>query len=91
MDIKLEEFGESFYNPMLTPMVEKLIEEGVATESEGAIVITIPKLGNKKNTVPLMIRKSDGGYMYGTTDIAALNHRVNTIKADRIVYVTDAG
>ena len=38
-----------------------------------------------------MIRKSDGGFMYGTTDMAALNHRVNDVKADRIVYVTDAG
>ena len=91
MDIKLEEFGESFYNPMLAPMVDKLIKEGVATESEGAIVIEIPKIGNKKNKVPLMIRKSDGGYMYGTTDMAALNHRVNDVKADRIIYVTDAG
>ena len=91
MDIKLEEFGESFYNPMLAPMVDKLIKEGIATESEGAIVVEIPKIGNKKNKVPLMIRKSDGGYMYGTTDMAALNHRVNDVKADRIIYVTDAG
>ena len=91
MDIKLEEYGESFYNPMLKPIVEKLIADGVATESEGAIVIEIPKIGNKKNKVPLMIRKSDGGYLYGTTDMAALNYRVNEVKADRAIYVTDAG
>ena len=76
---------------MLKPMVEELINKGVAEESDGAIVITIPKVNNKKNTVPLMIRKSDGGSMYGTTDLAAINYRVNTIKADRIVYVTDDG
>lgn len=91
MDIVLEEYGESFYNPMLTPMVEKLIAEGIATESEGAIVIELPKINGKKNKVPLMIRKSDGGYMYGTTDMAALNHRANEVKADRVIYVTDAG
>ena len=86
LDIKLKEVGESFYNPMLKPMVEELLESGVAVENDGAICIFVPK-----NKVPLIIRKSDGGFNYDTTDMAALRYRVNEIKADRIVYVTDIG
>ena len=43
----------------------------------------------KKKTPPLMVQKSDGGFGYATTDLAAIRHRVNEVKADRIVYVTD--
>ena len=91
LDIELEEVGESFYNPMLAPMVDELIAANVAVESEGAICIFNPKINNKKNTVPLMVRKSDGGMCYGTTDMAALRYRANEVKADRVIYVTDAG
>lgn len=86
MDIKLEEVGESFYNPMLAPMVDELIANKIAEESEGAIVIVVAKKGN-----PLIIRKSDGGFLYGTTDLAAIRYRTNELKADRVVYVTDVG
>ena len=44
-----------------------------------------------KNKVPLIIRKSDGGFNYDTTDMAALRYRVQTLKQDRIIYVTDIG
>ena len=86
MDIKLTEKGESFYNPYLKPLVEELIERKVAVESEGAICVFVPK-----QKVPLIIRKSDGGFNYDTTDMAALRYRVDVEKADRIIYVTDIG
>lgn len=87
MDIRLQEVGESFYNPMLTPMLEDLKSRNIAQESEGAMCI---KVGKKKNP-PLMVQKSDGGFGYAATDLAAMRYRTNELKADRIVYVTDVG
>ena len=84
MDIKIKEVGESFFNPFLGPMVDDLLKKGVAEENEGAIVVFTPK-----NKVPLIIRKSDGGFAYDTTDMAALDYRVNTVGADRVIVVTD--
>jgi arginyl-tRNA synthetase len=86
LDIKLEEKGESFYNPMLKPLVEELIEKKIAVESDGAICVFVPK-----QKVPLIIRKSDGGFNYDTTDMAAIRYRAEVEKADRIIYVTDIG
>ena len=86
LDISLSEVGESFYNPMLRPMVDELKAAGVAVESDGAICIFVPK-----QKVPLIIQKSDGGFNYDTTDMAALRYRVSQLHADRIVYVTDKG
>ena len=86
LDINLKEVGESFYNQFLAPMVDELTEKGLAVEDQGAICIFLPK-----QKVPLMIRKSDGGFNYDTTDMAALRYRVDKIKPDRIVYVTDIG
>ena len=71
---------------MLRPIVEELKANGVAVENDGAICVFVPK-----QKVPLMIQKSDGGFNYDTTDMAALRYRVNEQKADRIVYVTDKG
>jgi arginyl-tRNA synthetase len=87
MDIKLKEVGESFYNPFLAPLVEELKTAGHAVEDDGAMCIFV----GKKKTPPLMIQKSNGGFGYATTDLAALRYRANEIKADRIVYVTDVG
>lgn len=87
MDIKLEEVGESFYNPMLAPMVKDLIAKKIAAESDGAQCI---KVGKKKSP-PLMVQKSDGGFGYAATDLAAMRYRTQELKADRIVYVTDVG
>jgi len=86
LDIKLEEVGESFYNPMLPGMVDELLANKVAQEDKGAVVVFVPK-----QKVPLIIRKSDGGFNYDTTDLAALRYRVNEVKADRVIYVTDIG
>mmetsp|Transcript_16446 Transcript_16446/g.22587 ORF Transcript_16446/g.22587 Transcript_16446/m.22587 type:complete len:184 (+) Transcript_16446:808-1359(+) len=86
LDIKLEPMGESFYNPMLKPLVEELKERGLCEESNGAQCIFVPK-----QKVPVMLLKSDGGFNYDTTDMAALRYRVDEQKADRIIYVTDVG
>ncbi|CAL8469338.1 g8879 [Coccomyxa elongata] len=86
LDVRLVWRGESFYNPRLTPLVEELIERGIAEESEGAMVIHVE--GQK---TPLMIRKSDGGYGYGTTDMAALYQRIHEEKGEWLIYVTDEG
>ena len=67
-------------------MVAELIERKIAVESDGAICVFVPK-----QKVPLMIRKSDGGFNYDTTDMAAIRYRANDLKCDRIVYVTDIG
>ena len=70
---------------MLEPMVNELIQTGIAVESDGAICIFNEK---KPKDPPLMLRKSDGGFGYDTTDMAALNYRANKLDADRIIYVT---
>lgn len=87
LDIKLKEVGESFYNPMLRDLVDSLIESKVAIEDQGAICIFV----GKKKAPPLMIQKSDGGFGYATTDLAAARYRANELKCDRVVYVTDVG
>ena len=80
--------GESFYNPKLKPLVAELLAKGIARESEGAIAIFFddnPQLMEH----PALIRKSDGGFNYTTTDLAALAYRLETWKPDEIIYVTD--
>ena len=86
LDIKNEEVGESFYNPMLKGLVEELVQKGVAREDQGAICVFTPK-----NKNPLIIQKKDGGFNYGTTDMAALRYRVQEVGANRIIVVTDVG
>lgn len=83
---KEHEAGESSYNPLLPDVVKTLREKKLAVESEGATVVFID--GEDKS--PLIIEKSGGGYLYGTTDLAAIRYRVDTLQADRIIYFTDA-
>lgn len=80
--------GESFYNPQLQKIVDTLVKVGLAHESEGAIVISFPDDPQLKENAA-MIRKSDGGFNYTTTDLATLEHRLATWKPDEIIYVTD--
>ncbi len=86
LDIILEEVGESFYNPMLQPMIDELMAKGLAKVDNGAKCIFIPK-----QKVPLMIQKTDGGYNYDTTDMAAIRYRIHEKGAEWIVYITDLG
>ena len=67
--------GESFYNHALAPLCDRLADQGLAEMSEGALCVffrDIPALAGK----PLIIRKSDGGFLYATTDLATLEYRV---------------
>lgn len=92
LDIKLTERGESFYNPMLPDVVQDLEQQGLIEESEGAKCVFLEGFTNKEGEpLPLIVQKSDGGYNYATTDLAALRYRVQVDKAERIIYVTDAG
>jgi arginyl-tRNA synthetase len=83
--------GESFYNGKLSGVVADLRKAGLAVESNGAVCVFPPGFKTKEGEpLPFIIQKSDGAYLYATTDLAALRYRVNVLQADRIVYVTDA-
>ena len=92
LDIKLTERGESFYNPFLPEIISILEAENILQEDEGAKCVFLEGFVNKKgDPLPLIVQKSDGGYNYATTDLAAIKYRVNEDQATRIIYVTDAG
>lgn len=83
--------GESFYNTALPKVVADLEATGVAVRSDGAVCIFSDTIkGPDGNPAPLIIQKSDDGYGYATTDLAAIRYRVDTLKADRILYIVDA-
>ena len=83
--------GESFYNPLLPEVVEELTAAGIAVESDGALVMFSGEVtGPDGNPVTLMIRKTDGGFGYDTTDLATIRYRIRDLKADRILYVVDS-
>jgi arginyl-tRNA synthetase len=82
---------ESAYNDDLEPVVEDLFQRGIAIESDGAKVVFLPELADKNgNPSPMIIQKSGGGYLYSSTDLAALRYRVNELNADRVLYFIDA-
>ena len=92
LDINAIERGESFYNPYLEKVVKDSLDSGLAEVSDGAVCIFLDGFTNRDgDRLPFMIRKSDGGYNYATTDLAAMWHRVTKEKANRIVIVTDNG
>jgi arginyl-tRNA synthetase len=81
--------GESFYNDRLASVVERLLKSKIAEISEGAVCVffaDIPELAEK----PAMIRKSDGGFNYATTDIATVDYRIQDLKADTVWLVVGA-
>ena len=77
--------GESTYTADLPVLTEELEESGVAVLDQGALCVFVDGFD-----APLIVRKSDGGYGYATTDLAAIRRRVSVLHADRIIYVTDA-
>ncbi|ADI39052.1 Arginyl-tRNA synthetase [Waddlia chondrophila 2032/99] len=92
LDVAIEERGESYYNPVLPELIEELDQKELIEISEGAKCIFIPEFCNREGSpMPLMVQKSDGGFGYDTTDMAAMKQRVQEEKADRIIIVTDAG
>jgi arginyl-tRNA synthetase len=83
--------GESFYNDRLAAVVADLRAAGLARESEGALCVFPDGFKTKDGApLPLIVQKGDGGYLYATTDLAALRYRVGQLGARRLVYVTDA-
>src|SRR6478609_2491116 len=83
--------GESTYNEVLADLCAELEAKGIATISDGALCVFLDGYtGREGKPVPLIIRKSDGGYNYGTTDLATIKHRVEDLKAHRVLYVIGA-
>ncbi|MUN40734.1 arginine--tRNA ligase [Actinomadura litoris] len=83
--------GESFYNDLLATTVAELESKGIAVVSDGALCAFPPGFtGREGEPLPVIIRKSDGGYNYSTTDLATIRYRVDTEHVDRMVYVVGA-
>src|SRR5665213_3616683 len=83
--------GESFYNAMLPGIVEDLDARGLLVESDGARCVFPPGFTNRNgDPLPLIVRKSDGGYGYAATDLAAIRDRVGRLGATEILYVVGA-
>jgi len=82
--------GESFYNSQLEPLVEELLKEGIAEESEGAICVFFRDVEKLADQPPALIRKSDGGFLYASTDLATIDYRLKEFHADAIWYVVGA-
>lgn len=92
LDVRLIERGESFYNCYLPEVVSDLKKKGMITLSDGAKCIYLEGYtGRDDKPLPIIIQKSDGGYNYATTDMAAIRHRIEVEQANRIIVVTDAG
>ncbi|HWA73113.1 MAG TPA: arginine--tRNA ligase [Polyangiaceae bacterium] len=80
--------GESFYNPLLPRVADELEQRGVAQIDQGALCVMMPEFKNREGeTLPLIVRKKDGGFGYAATDLAALRFRVDELHADRLLYV----
>lgn len=92
LNVKIIERGESFYNPFLKDVVEELEKKHLIVDSNGAKCLFLEGFKNREGEpMPLIVQKSDGGYNYDTTDLAAIHHRIFIEKADRIIYLTDVG
>jgi arginyl-tRNA synthetase len=83
--------GESAYNDDLAGVIGSLEEAQLLQESEGAACVFLEQFKNKEGEIqPVIVRKSDGGYLYATTDLAAIAHRNKRLGADRVLYFVDA-
>ena len=92
LNIQIAERGESFYNPYLAAVVDDLRGLGLLVESDGAQCVFLNGYVNRDgDPLPLIVQKTDGGYNYATTDLAALRYRIEIDRAERIIYITDAG
>lgn len=82
--------GEADTNEHIPGMLERLSKSGFSEKSEGAVVVSIVEDSDNKTMPPLILQKSDGAVMYGTTDLATLEIRQKTHNPDSILYVVDA-
>ncbi|MHB8439859.1 MAG: arginine--tRNA ligase [Acidimicrobiales bacterium] len=83
--------GESFYNPLLAQIVEELRAKGLLVESDGALCVFPPGFASRSgDPLPLIVQKSDEGFGYAATDLAAIRDRVQRLGASRLLYVIGA-
>ena len=83
-------YGESTVHDRLGPMVRDLLASGIARESENAVIIDVEELGDNEEMPPLLLTRSDGSYLYSTTDLATIDMRVSEMDMDAGFYVVDA-
>ena len=83
-------YGESTVNDRLEPMVRKALADGIARESDGAVIVDVAQPDDKKELPPLLLTRSDSSYLYSTTDLATLDMRVRDMDMDLALYVVDA-
>jgi arginyl-tRNA synthetase len=81
--------GEASVDPLIAPMIADLKARHIAEESEGALVIPVSRPDDKKEMPPLILVKSDGAVLYGTTDLATIVDRVKSQNPDLILYIVD--
>ena len=81
--------GESDAHPYIDSMINDLISKGLAVESDGALIVHVAQDDDKKEVPPLILRKSDGAVLYGTTDMATILDRIKTHNPIKIIYVVD--
>ncbi|MGB7325128.1 MAG: arginine--tRNA ligase [Rubripirellula sp.] len=85
LDVQFDHtLGESFYHPMLGPVVEQLEAKGLASKSDGAVCVFLDGFD-----APMIVQKQDGAYLYATTDLATLQYRLDKFHPSEIVYVVD--
>jgi arginyl-tRNA synthetase len=83
-------YGESTVHDRIDPMIERLEATGVLTKSNGALVIAIDEPNDKTDMPPFLVAKSDGGFLYSTTDLATVEQRVDDLDRELLLYVVDA-
>ena len=82
--------GESKYNDDLQPVVDDLVQKGLAVEDDGAKVVFLNEFKNKEGEpAAFIVQKQGGGFLYASTDLACLRYRIGRLKADRLLYVVD--
>ncbi|MFN7662656.1 MAG: arginine--tRNA ligase [Alphaproteobacteria bacterium] len=82
-------FGESRYQDKIPSLIQQFQEKGAVESSDGALIINVADFSDKKEMPPLILQKSDGGFLYATTDLATIDERIHVFKAERIIYVVD--
>jgi arginyl-tRNA synthetase len=83
-------YGESTVHDRLEPMVQNLLSSGIARTSQGAVIVDVDQPEDKKEMPPLLLTRSDGSYLYSTTDLATIDMRVADMDVDAALYVVDA-
>ena len=82
--------GESKYNDDLQPVVDDLVQKGLAVEDDGAKVVFLDEFKNKEGApAAFIVQKQGGGFLYASTDLACLRYRIGSLNADRLLYVVD--